>query len=78
MTVKRLSELKDKFKSGNGTTEDLGEILTDLFQSVSDHMKEVKANINEIKENQSLLYQEIDSIKSSLNPVYTIIREEDD
>jgi hypothetical protein len=78
MTIKKLEELKKKFADGQGTTQDLGEILTDFFQSFSSHMKDLKGQITELKNNQEILYAEIHELKNSMNPVYTIIQDDED
>jgi hypothetical protein len=76
MTTKRLDELKIKFSRGQGDLNDLGEILTEFFQSHSVHMKTIKAQIEELKSNQEIIYEDINEIKIGLNPVYTIISSE--
>lgn len=78
MTIKRLEALKKKFNDGTGDTQDLGEILVELFQSVSSHMKDVKQQMAEIQGNHELLQMELEEIKTMLNPVYTIMLEDDE
>jgi len=76
MTSKRLEELKKKFEEGKGDLNDLGEILCDLFLSNSNHLKDLKTQFVELKNNQEIIYDEIVDIKKSLNPVYTIVYRE--
>lgn len=78
MTIKRLEELKSKFSQGNGDMSDLGEIITDLFKTFSDRLKEINGQIADIKENQVILYEEVTSMKNYLNPIYTIISDKED
>ena len=77
MTAKKLSELKSKFENNEGSINDLGIILCDLFESMSSHFKEAKSQINTLNENQNHLFEFIDEIKESLNPVYTIIQSDE-
>lgn len=77
MTTKRLEELKKKFNSNNGNIQDLGEVLTEFFQSFSSHMKELKNQIKEIQTNQEIIFEQIEEIKQEMNPIYTIIQEDD-
>jgi hypothetical protein len=77
MTIKRLEELKDKFAQGTGDMSDLGEIITDLFKTFSDRLKDINGQIVDIKENQVILYEEVSSMKDYLNPIYTIISDKD-
>lgn len=77
MTAKRLEELKNKFSAGQGDIQDLGEILTSLFKSSSQHFKEIKDQVGEIRFSQELLAEELDQIKELLNPVFTIIHTDD-
>lgn len=76
MTVKKLEEFKKKFEENNGAINDIGEILIEFFFSSSSHMKEIKKELQEIKENQSILYNEIQEIKLYMNPIYTIISDD--
>ena len=78
MTVKRLEELKKIFEEGQGTIQDIGEIMTEFFQSFSAHSKHLKGQLSEIQSNQEILYAEIEQIKTHLNPVYTWIENEDE
>ncbi len=78
MTLKRLEELKGKFSQGNGDMSDLGEIITDLFKTFSDRLKDINGQIVDIKENQVILYEEVSSIKDYLNPIYTIISDNEE
>jgi len=77
MTAKRLEELKKKFNSNSGNMQDLGELLTDLFQSFSSHMKELKGQIKEVEANQEIIFAHLEEIKQEMNPIYTIIQPED-
>ena len=77
MTAKRLEELKKKFVEGNGNLNDLGEIITEMFQSNSAHFKDLKASIKKIESNQEILYDDISKIKDLMNPVYSIIQEDE-
>jgi len=73
MTAKRLEELKKKFAAKEGDINDIGELLCDLFQSNSNHFKELKGQNAEIKSNEEIMYDDIQEIKELMNPVYTII-----
>ena len=77
MTVKRLEELKNKFSAKQGDIQDLGEILTALFKSSSQHLKEIKDQVGEIRFSQELMNEELDQIKELLIPVFTIIHTDD-
>lgn len=70
MTQNQLSELKNKFINKQGDVNDLGEILCDLYASVSGHLKDIKSN-------QEVIYLDIKQIKASLNPVYTLIHSDE-
>jgi predicted nucleic acid-binding Zn-ribbon protein len=78
MTAKRLNEIKKKFDNNTGEIKDLNEILSDLFLSNSNHMKEIKAQLSEIQHNQEVLYREITTLKASMNPIYTIIQSDEE
>ena len=78
MTTKRLEELKKKFADKNGDLNDIGERLCDLFQSSSNHFKELKGQNAEIKANEEVIYDDIQEIKELMNPVYTIIHHEEE
>ena len=78
MTTKRLDELKKKFSANTGTTQDIGELLTEFFQSFSSHIKELKGQMKEIQANQEILFSEIEELKVAMNPVYTIIHTDDE
>lgn len=78
MTIKRLEELKKIFSESQGSNIEIGELLTDLFQSLSNHAKEIKLSLAEIKHNQEVIYNQIEEIKNNLNPVYTIVNTDDD
>jgi|APGre2960657373_1045057.scaffolds.fasta_scaffold366053_1 hypothetical protein len=78
MTAKRLEELKKKFTEAKGDINDLGEILCDLFQSNSNHLKDLKTQISEIKNNQEIIYEDINDIKNLMDPVYTIIQNDEE
>lgn len=78
MTVKRLEALKKKFNEGSGDNQDVGEILVELFQSMSSHMKDMKQQIAELKSDNELLHMELQEVKSMLNPVYTIMLEDEE
>lgn len=78
MTTKRLEELKKKFADKNGDLNDIGELLCDLFQSSSNHFKELKGQNAEIKANEEVIYDDIQEIKELMNPVYTIIHHEEE
>jgi predicted nucleic acid-binding Zn-ribbon protein len=78
MTAKRLNEIKKKFENNTGDIKDLNEILSDLFLSNSNHFKDIKTQLSEIQHNQEALYREIESLKSSMNPIYTIIQSDDE
>jgi len=70
MTQNQLDELRNKFVNKTGDVNDLGEILCELYTSVSGHFKDIKAN-------QEIIYLDIKQIKASLNPVYTIIHSDE-
>lgn len=78
MTSKRLEEIKTRFANGQGNLEDLNEILSDMFSSFSAHFKEIKKELQEIKENQETLFERVDDIEEGLNPVYSIIEQNED
>jgi hypothetical protein len=78
MTAKRLEELRKKFNSGSGTIQDVGEILVELFQSVSTHMKELKGIAKDQNSNQELIYCELQKFEEAFNPIYTIIQSDED
>jgi chloramphenicol O-acetyltransferase len=70
MTKKRIEELRQRFQNNEGTIQDLGEIMIDFFISSSEHIKDAKKQILEVKDEQEKIYTEL---KKSNNPVYTII-----
>ena len=71
MTKKRIEELRQKFQSNEGNNQDLGEIMIDFFLSFSEHIKDLKKQISEIKNEQHKIYTELQKIN---NPVYSIIQ----
>ncbi len=73
MTSKRLEELSKKFADGNGNNQDLGEILCEMFKSFSEHLKDIKNQIGRLDMNQEIIFDSVESIKTLLNPVYSII-----
>ena len=73
MTSKRLEELKKKFEAGTGTTQDMGEIVCDMFKSFSEHLKDLKNQVGKLEINQEIIFESIENINDSLNPVYSII-----
>jgi len=77
MTIKHLDELKKKFQNKEGDIQDLGELLCDFFKSQSLHAKDIKAQLLELNHNQEVIYDTLDSVKESLNPVYTIINSDE-
>jgi hypothetical protein len=77
MTPARLKEIKKKFDAGDGELKELNEVLSDLFLSSSEHLKEIKTKLSEIQKNQEALGLEMQALKSSMNPIYTIIQTED-
>ena len=70
MTQNQLDELRNKFINKQGDVNDLGEILCELYTSVSGRCKGIKSN-------QEAIYLDIKQIKASLNPVYTIIHSDE-
>jgi hypothetical protein len=78
MTVKKLEEFKKKFIDKKGDVNDLGEVLTDFFQTFSNYAKDLKKQNEELIINQDILFEEISELKKALNPVYTIVYEEND
>lgn len=77
MTTKELKEIKSKFESNEGSINDLGLILCEMFESISSHMKEIKAQNNTINETIECIFEAAEEIKQGLNPVYTIIQNDD-
>ena len=77
MTVKKLEEYKKKFADKKGDINDLGEVLTDFFQTFSGYAKDLKKQNEELILNQDILFEEISQLKKALNPVYTIVYGED-
>jgi len=73
MTSKRLEELSKKFEDGNGTTKDLGEIVSEMFKSFSEHLKDLKNQVGRLEINQEIIFESIDDIKNLMNPVYSIV-----
>lgn len=73
MTVKKLEEYKNKFSDGKGTIQDLGEVLTDFYQTFSLHMKDIKKQNEEILINQDIIFEEIKTLHSTMNPIYSIV-----
>ena len=73
MTSKRLEELREKFAAGNGNEQDLGEIMCEMFKSVSEHMKDLKNQVGRLEINQEIIFESIESINELMNPVYSII-----
>ena len=78
MTTKRLEELKKKFADKTGDINDIGELLCDLFQSSSNHFKDLKGQIAEMKVNEEVIYDDVQEIKNLMNPIYTIIHHDDE
>jgi hypothetical protein len=78
MTSKRLEELKKKFASGTGTSDDLGEILCDMFKSFSEHLKDLKNQVGKLEINQEIIFESIENINDSLHPVYSIVHIDED
>ena len=73
MTSKRLEELSTKFAAGEGTNQDLGEIVCEMFKSFSEHLKDIKNQMGRLDMNQEIIFDSVESIKTLLNPVYSII-----
>jgi hypothetical protein len=78
MKVTRLEELKKKFENGKGDINDLGEILTDFFQTFSKYSKDLKKQNEELIANQEILFEEVSNLRSALNPVYNIVFTDDE
>jgi hypothetical protein len=74
MTNKRLEELRKKFANSEGTNDDLGEILCDMFKSFSDHLKDLKNQVGKLEINQEIIFESIENLQSLLDPVYTIVQ----
>ncbi len=74
MTQTKLNEFKKKFEEKQGDVNDVGLVLCEMFKSLSTHLKETKSNIDYLNEQQELI---LAHLEDSLNPVYTIIRQED-
>lgn len=74
MTNKRLEELRKKFVNSEGTNDDLGEILCDMFKSFSDHLKDLKNQVGKLEINQEIIFESIENLQSLLDPVYTIVQ----
>jgi uncharacterized coiled-coil protein SlyX len=70
MTKKRLEELRQKFQTNEGNIQELSEILIEFFLSFSEHIKDLKKQMNDLKDEQEKIYTEL---KQLANPVYTII-----
>ena len=74
MTNKRLEELRKKFANSEGTNDDIGEILCDMFKSFSDHLKDLKNQVGKLEINQEIIFESIENLQSLLDPVYTIVQ----
>lgn len=78
MTQKRLEELKTTFKNKQGTVNDLGELICDLFQSTSKHFNDIKNLLVTQNSNDEIIFQHLESIEKELNPVFSIIKIDED